>query len=79
MRALLDPQEFRKVQEDALAVAEHALEEFESDVETLVILIKKGNIAKSMIRKTARLRILRDHFEEFVSAKERLEFLESQT
>ena len=79
MRALLDPQDFRKVQEDAVAVAEHVLEEFKSDVEILVILIKKGNIAKSMIRKTTRLRILCDHFEEFVSAKERLEFLESQT
>ena len=79
MRALLDPQDFRKVQIDAIAVAEDALEEFESDVEILVILIKKGNITKSMFRKTTRLNILYNHFEEFVSAKERLEFLESQT
>ena len=77
MRALLDPQDFRRVQEDALAVAEDALQEFESDVDILLSLIKKGKMAKSMIEKSGRLGILFDHFDDFVSAKERLEMLDS--
>ena len=76
MRALLDPQDFRRVQEDALAVAEDALQEFESDVDILLSLVKKGKMAKSMIEKSGRLKILFDHFDDFVSAKERLEILD---
>ena len=78
MRALLDPEDFREVQVDALAVAEHALEEFEADVEILLSLIKKGNTTKNLLKKSTRLKILWDHFEEFVSSRERLEVLENQ-
>ena len=76
MRGLLDPTEFREVQENALLLAEEALEEFESDIEILLILIKRGGISKSVLKKSKRLKILKDHFEEFVSAKGRLEDIE---
>ena len=73
MRGLLDPSEFREVQKNAKIFAEEALEEFESDIELLLILIKRGNVNKSLPKKTSRLKVLKDRFEEFVSAKERLE------
>ena len=44
MRGLLDPSEFREVQENAKIFAEEALEEFESDIELLIILIRRGNV-----------------------------------
>ena len=43
MRGLLDPSEFREVQENAKISAEEALEEFESDIELLIILIKSNS------------------------------------
>ena len=73
MRGLLDPSEFREVQENAKIFAVEALKEFESDIELLLILIKRGNVNLSLLKKTSRLNVLKDHFEEFVSAKERLE------
>ena len=76
MRGLLDPNEFREVQENAKILAEEALEEFESDIELLIILIRRGNVAKSSLKKSFHLKVLKDYFEEFVSAKERLEVLE---
>jgi hypothetical protein len=77
MRGLLDPNEFREVQENAKIFAEEALEEFESDIELLLILIKRGNITKLSLKKSIHLKVLKEHFEEFVSAKERLEVLEA--
>ena len=73
MRGLLDPSEFREVQENAKIFAEEALKEFESDIELLIILIRRGNVNKSLLKKTSRLKVIKDRFEEFVSAKERLE------
>ena len=73
MRGLLDPSEFREVQENAKIFAEEALDEFESDIELLLILIRRGNVNKSLLKKTSRLKVIKDRFEEFVSAKERLE------
>ena len=75
MRGLLDPSEFREVQKNAKIFAEEALEEFESDIELLLILIKRGNVNKSLLKKTSRLKVIKDRFEEFVSAKGRLEDL----
>jgi hypothetical protein len=76
MRGLLDPNEFHEVQENAKILAEEALEKFQSDIEFLIILIRRGNVAKSSLKKSIHLKVLKDHFEEFVSAKERLEVLE---
>ena len=79
MRGLLDPNEFLEVQENAKIIAEEALEEFESDIELLLILIKRGNVGKPLLKNSIQLKVLRDHFEEFVSAKKRLEDLGGQS
>ena len=79
MRGLLDPNEFLEVQENAKIKAEEALEEFESDIELLLILIKRGNVGKPLLKNSIQLKVLRDHFEEFVSAKKRLEDLGGQS
>ena len=63
MRGLLDPSEFREVQENAKIFAEEALEEFESDIELIILLIKRGNVAKSSLKKGIQLKFLKDHFE----------------
>ena len=79
MRGLLDPNEFLEVQENAKVIAEEALEEFESDIEFLLILIKRGNVAKPLLKNSNQLKVLRDHFEEFVSAKKRFDDLGGQS
>ena len=42
-------------------------------------MIKRGNVPKSSLKKSVQLKVLKDHFEEFVSAKERLEVLEAES
>jgi hypothetical protein len=43
------------------------MEEFDSDIELLIILIKRGNVPKSLLKKSIQLKVLK----EFVSANER--------
>ena len=63
IRGHSDLSEFCEVQENAKISAEEALEEFESDIELIILLIKRGNVAKSSLKKGIQLKFLKDHFE----------------
>ena len=80
MKGLLTPLEHRSVEAISLAKAEQELKTFLKDVEFLSIVIKRGKIQASVIKKYegSTMRSIVDNLAEFKAAKERLEDVQSK-
>ena len=70
LRALLSPESMHKVEELAMEKTKKKLEIFQREMDILLTLTRKGRVSKSQMRRTERLKIIRDNLEEFDCAKE---------
>ena len=65
MRGLLNPADIRAVEEGALAKAEREALIFQTNVEFLVAISRRGVYQAANARKHPGLKVLRENFEEF--------------
>ena len=73
LRGLLSPEGIHSVRKLALVKARKELELFQKDIEILLVVTKKGKTVKSQVKKTERLKIIKNNLNEFDSAKEVLD------
>ena len=70
--------EIHRVKKLALEKARQEFETFQKDIEILLLLTVKKRNVKSQFKKTERLKVIKDHLEEFESAKEVLDACHEQ-
>ena len=69
----MTPKAIHRVKKLALEKARQEFETFQKDIEILLLLTVKKRNVKSQFKKTERLKVIKDHLEEFESAKEVLD------
>ena len=78
MRGLLNPADFRTVEESALAKAIRDAETFQRNVEFFCQCIRKGNTASAEVKKHPGMKVLKDNFSEFQHAKSEYERVQEE-
>ena len=78
MKGLLNPKDFREVEEIAKAKAEREAEKFKKNAEFLFLLVKRGQVSKAFVRKHPGLKIIKENIEEFEAAKEGFEVFQEE-